>query len=105
MSRKALKIIKPWTIIEEQELTQLRDEGYRVKDIAQMLGRGVDSVYDKIYNLRNISPLKLKNINAVPRDCLKCHKSFRSSGPGNRICNTCSKTNATQCDIQYAVGR
>ena len=28
------------------------------------------------------------------RVCLKCNKSFRSLGPGNRICRKCHRVNA-----------
>ena len=29
------------------------------------------------------------------RDCLKCGKSFLSTGTGNRLCRVCNKLNAT----------
>lgn len=30
----------------------------------------------------------------TPRNCLKCHKKFPSTGPGNRLCVPCNYENA-----------
>lgn len=34
------------------------------------------------------------------RKCLKCSKSFDSTGPGNRICTRCVADNAAQSGIK-----
>jgi len=42
-----------------------------------------------------------------PRRCLKCSKSFDSTGPANRLCHGCARGNqevrtATRCESQGA---
>ena len=36
----------------------------------------------------------MENCEVKQRRCLKCSDMFRSRGPGNRICRSCSKVNA-----------
>lgn len=38
-------------------------------------------------------PAKIDNRPRQPRNCLRCNKTFPSTGPGHRICDLCSATN------------
>jgi len=47
----------------------------------------------KVGPRRDEPPLAGVATQARPRSCLKCGKVFNSSGPGNRICGACQRSN------------
>lgn len=36
------------------------------------------------------NPSEIVKVKRTPRVCLRCEKTFPSTGPGNRICKRCS---------------
>lgn len=81
---------QPWTKEEDKRLEKLIDDGYSDEDIARLLGRTTTAIE---YHLRFMNgQTKLNKDKAKPRLCLRCHNTFKSLGPGNRICPSCSNS-------------
>jgi len=46
--------------------------------------------------MRHVQPNR--DVPTSPRTCLRCGKSFPSTGPGNRICRHCAELNRKMCE-------
>lgn len=76
-----------------QELIVLRRDRASVREIAAKLGRSETRIRQVLafHQIKKGAPIKAiepKSEEAM-RECLSCHKQFKSSGPGNRICKKC----------------
>lgn len=82
-----------WGAAQNAQLTQLREEGKKPKEIAEIMDRSVKTIY---YKAELLDRQKKKTTQHKLRLCLGgCNKYFMSSGPGNRICITCGKRDRT----------
>lgn len=82
-----------WGTAQDAQLIQLRSESKKPREIASIMNRSVKTIYykDELMNRQKIKSAQYKK-----RLCLGgCNKRFLSSGPGNRICPTCSKRERT----------
>ncbi len=82
-----------WGVAQNAQLTQLRDDGEKPRHIAKKMNCSVSTIY---YKSELLDHQKSKSTQHKKRLCLGgCNKQFLSSGPGNRICPTCSKRDRT----------
>ena len=82
-----------WETAQDAQLTQLRSEGKKPREIALIMNFSVDTIY---YKELLLGRQKIKVEQRKERLCLGgCSKYFLSSGPGNRICPACSKRDRT----------
>ena len=82
-----------WGTAKDAQLIKLRDEGKKPREIAAIMNCPVQTIY---YKEGLLGRQKVKTAQRKKRLCLGgCNKQFLSSGPGNRICPTCSKRDRT----------
>ncbi|XQZ98850.1 hypothetical protein ACOZ4Y_02655 [Komagataeibacter rhaeticus] len=87
-----------WTKQQIQAVRDLKAQGKTGREIAKILGRGVDSVYRKLQQMRPrekpaaITPdAGFKQYMNAPcqRNCLRCGKVFDAIHRTNRLCYNC----------------
>ena len=95
-----------WSTEEDNRLMTYRKKNYSVEWIAQQLRRTPMAILGRLEKLR--SPTRLafdRSRQKSVRECLCCRQIFRSSGPGNRLCQNCRSQSLTRFDMPAQVMR
>ena len=92
-----------WSDNDVQQLEAYVLEGFNAGDVSRMMGRSYSSTYNQVlkFNARRFSNGSGKVSKVQDRVCLSCSEKFRSSGPGNRICNGCARLNQGYAGVVY----
>ena len=83
-----------------EDLFALRAQGLKMRDIAARTGLSLSCVSSRL-GLKVAKPRKAPE--GQQRKCLCCEHTFWSSGPGNRLCNSCRRQSAGPFDTPHAV--
>ena len=89
--------IKPWTALEDEELIQLREQGWRWQNIGKKLGRG-----DKSARLRYLEICKQRGI--VPHSAIRAQRNMLSTAQKAAIVRMREEENMSFREIDEALG-
>ena len=90
----------PWDEAQNADFTAMWNAGRSLDEIAQRFGISREAAYARATRLRrNGRDLdrrvgRPEETEAAPRRCLGCGRGFMSSHAGNRLCWSCSQSDA-----------
>lgn len=95
-----------WSIEEDGRLLRYRQKLCSIEWISLQLRRTPMAIVARLEKLRN--PTRISYVRGkatVNRECLCCRQLFRSTGPGNRLCQDCRNQSLTRFDTPARVMR
>ena len=101
MTGKASQDRRPWSKGEVMQVVAWREVGRSEEWIARRLGRTRGSVKNLLQYGKQHA---VEPTTRMPRTCLRCHTSFMSWGPGNRICERCRGEHARLSPLAAPTG-